>query len=39
MHFKVTDKNEFYFIIFLEVLDNMPHDRVYFNEKTKNWDF
>ncbi len=40
LNFKVlnNDKNhDFYFIIFLEVLDNMPHDRVYFDEKTQDW--
>ncbi|KRX04263.1 hypothetical protein PPERSA_11387 [Pseudocohnilembus persalinus] len=31
-------KNDLYFIIFLEVFDNMPHDRVFYNEKEKKFD-
>lgn len=33
-----NDSNELQFLIFLEVLDNMPHDRVYLNPKTKKFD-
>ncbi|EGR27457.1 hypothetical protein IMG5_195690 [Ichthyophthirius multifiliis] len=29
LNYKVINKNEEYYVIFLEVLDNMPHDRVY----------
>lgn len=30
---------ELQFLIFLEVLDNMPHDRVYWDDKKKNWEY
>ena len=33
------DKKNHYYIIFLEVLDNMPHDRVYYCNKQKDWVF
>jgi len=35
MNFKPLYKDELHFTLFLEVLDNMPHDRVYF-DKNKN---
>lgn len=30
--FKPINKEDYYFIIFLEVLDNMPHDRIYYDD-------
>lgn len=42
LHYKVSTNNnnkEFNFLIFLEVLDNMPHDKVNFCERTKEWKF
>lgn len=34
----ITPSEDINFVIFLEVLDNMPHDRVYFNSATKKWE-
>ncbi len=29
---------DLHFLLFLEVLDNMPHDRVYYDEASKQWN-
>ncbi len=40
LNYRVSpNSKEFTFIIFLEVLDNMPHDKVFYCPESKDWKF
>lgn len=40
LNFKVApNSKDFTFVIFLEVLDNMPHDKAVFCDKSQDWKF